>query len=71
MPILIETIKEEVKNFPEKQDYMGGVQSTSNQEILVLIFLICVLWYFSKFTAVILKIGATVILGISFLVLIA
>ena len=71
MPILIETIKEEVENFSAKQDYMESVQITSNQEILIVIIAICVLWYFSKFTALILKIGATVILGISFLVLIA
>ena len=70
MPILIETIEEEVENLSAKQDYIESVQITSNQEILIVIISICVLWYFSKFTALILKIGASVILGISFLVLI-
>ena len=45
---------------------MESVQSTSNQEILIVIIAICVLWYFSKFTALILKIGATVILELVF-----
>ena len=70
MPILIETIKEEVENLSAKQDYIESVEITSNHEILIVIIAICILWYFSKFTALILKIGAMVILGISFLVLI-
>ena len=37
MPILIETIEEEVENLSAKQDYIESVQITSNQEILIVI----------------------------------